>query len=92
MALTPLERSMRGRIAVTTSWANTPDPSARTQPARDKFDATFEKQVIELAAKRGEVLSPDEIRRRAGYLRSAHFQRLAYKSARARKKRAGSDG
>lgn len=70
---TPAERRLRAQIAAHTSWANTPDRSARTAVARAARDAKF------LEAADGD---PE----RAESLRRAHFARLAFKSAQARRK------
>jgi hypothetical protein len=78
------ERSILGRIGAHESWARTQDRSARTAPARAAFDARFEQQVDPDG-----VLSQDERARRADHARRAHFQRLALKSAVARRKAAG---
>jgi hypothetical protein len=84
MPLTPAERSLRSTIAVNTSWANTEDWSARTAPARQKFDERFEKQVDPEGK-----LPPAERAKRAEKARQAYFQGLALKSSVARKRRAG---
>ncbi|MGN7701160.1 hypothetical protein [Cellulosimicrobium sp. 22601] len=55
------------------SWANTEDRTARTAPARRALEARF------LAEAGGDP-------KRAENLRRAHFQRLALKSARARRR------
>lgn len=62
-----------GRIGAHVSWANTQDRSARTAPARSAFDKKFLDQA------EGDPL-------RAAHLRKAYFQRLALKSAEARRK------
>ncbi|MCB2177573.1 MAG: hypothetical protein KQH57_17325 [Actinomycetales bacterium] len=80
-APTSNERRLSAQIAAHTSWALTPDRSARTAPARAALMATFERQVDPDG-----ILSPDERARRAEHARKAHFQRLALKSARARRK------
>lgn len=67
------ERSLIASIAAHTSWANTPDRSARTAPARAALDAKF------MAKAGGDPI-------RAEHLRKAHFQALALKSARARRR------
>jgi hypothetical protein len=64
---------LRASIAAHTSWANTPDRTARTAPARAALDAKF------LAAADGDPV-------RAEHLRKAHFKRLALKSAQSRRK------
>jgi hypothetical protein len=65
------------------SWANTSDRAARTKPARDAMLARFEREVDPDGA-----LDPAERARRAEHKRKAYFQRLAMKSARARRRRA----
>jgi hypothetical protein len=70
---TTADRSLLGRIGAETSWANTTDRSARTAPARAALDAKFLKQAD------GDPL-------RAAHLRKAHFARLAYLSAQARRR------
>lgn len=70
---TQAERSLRSSIAAHESWANTPDRSARTAPARRALEQKF------LDAAGGDP-------RRAESLRKAHFARLALKSAQARRK------
>jgi hypothetical protein len=73
---TPAERSLRGKIAVETSWANTVDRPARTAPARRGLEAKF------LAEAGGDPA-------RAEHIRKAFYARLALKSAQARRRRAG---
>jgi hypothetical protein len=84
--LTSGECSLRAAIAVETSWANTQDRTARTQPGRDAAFAKFEAEIDE----KFPGLDPAERRRRAEHLRRAHMKRLALKSAKARRlKKAG---
>ena len=82
--LTPEQRSLRGRLAAHTSWANTQDPKARTAAARDKFAARFEREVDPDG-----VLAPEERARRAESARKAYFARLAFRSAAARRAKKG---
>ncbi len=70
---TPTELSAIGRIGAHLSWANTTDRAARTAPARAALESKF------LEAAEGDPC-------RAAHLRKAHFQRLALKSAQARRK------
>ncbi len=86
-ARTPHERSLHGRLAAYEKWAQTPDPSAATAPARQAFRDSFEKAVDPDG-----VLDPVERSRRAEYARKAHYLRMALKSAQARRARAGSGG
>jgi hypothetical protein len=76
--MTPAERSMRGRIgaAVLHSQGKT-----NTGPARAAFNARFEREVDP-----DSLLDPVERARRAEHARRAHFQRLALKSAQARRR------
>ncbi|WP_373121130.1 hypothetical protein [Mycobacterium marinum] len=74
MSLTPAEKSLRGKIAVQTSWARTTNRSARTINARKAFDEKF------LTESGGDPV-------RAEHLRKAHFARMALKSAQARRRR-----
>lgn len=67
------ERSLIASIAAHESWANTPDRAARTAKAR----AALEQKFLEQA-------DGDPVR--AEHLRKAHFQRLALKSAAARRR------
>ena len=76
MPLTPVERSLRGKIAVETSWANTEDRAARTAKARRASEARFLEQA-----------GGDP--QRAEHYRKAHFARMALKSAQARRRRGG---
>lgn len=82
MALSPTERKMRSQIAAHESWAQTPDRTARTEPARRAMFEKFEKQVDPDGA-----LLPAERAKRAENARSAHYKRLAFKSAQARRRR-----
>jgi hypothetical protein len=81
--LTPADRSTRASLAANTSWGNTADRSARTQPARDALFAKFCDQVDPDG-----VLPKDERIRRAEYLRKAHMQRMSLAAAKARRLRA----
>jgi hypothetical protein len=85
--LTRAELSMRGSIAAHTSWANTENRTARTQPARDAFWEKFYDQVDP-----ERKLTPEERHKRAVNARKAHFARLALKSAKARRVRAQRGG
>ncbi|GAA1154864.1 hypothetical protein [Nocardioides aquiterrae] len=67
------ERQLVAKIAAHESWAQTPNRSARTAPARAALDQKF------LDAAGGDPV-------RAAHLREAHFARLALKSAQARRK------
>jgi hypothetical protein len=74
------DRTQIAKIAAHASWALTEDRSARTQAARDGLLARFERQVDPDG-----VLPLDERAKRAESARRAHYQRLALKSAQARR-------
>lgn len=73
MSDTSSERILRATIAAHESWANTPNRSARTAPARAALDAKF------LLAAEGDPV-------RAAHLRKAHFARLTLKSIASRRR------
>jgi hypothetical protein len=81
-ALTPSERTQRARLAANIGWAFTQDRSARTEPARRAAFARFEKLVDP-----DRVLPVAERAKRAESLRKAHLQRMALRSAKARRMR-----
>jgi hypothetical protein len=74
------ERKLRATKAVEQSWANTPDPAARTAPARAANLARFEREVDPEGK-----LDPADRARRAEHARRAWYAGLALKSARARR-------
>ncbi len=75
------QRQLIGSLGGHTSWANTADRTARTQPARDKFAKRFERQVDPDG-----LLDPAERAKRAEHARKAYFLQLALKSAAARRR------
>lgn len=74
-------RSLAARIAAHTSWAKTPDRSARTARARASFNERFEREVDPDG-----VLDPAERAKRAENARKAYYLRLAAKSAASRRR------
>ncbi len=82
MSLSPAERQMRASLAAHVSWANTEDPTARTEQARRAFRERFEAEVDPDG-----ILEPAERARRAEHARQAHYKRMALKSAKARRER-----
>lgn len=83
---TASERSIRGRIGAYTRWANTEDRYMATRPAREGFYAKFEREVDPEGR-----LTPQERTKRAEFARKAYYQRLALKSAQARRRRRARD-
>ena len=79
---TPGERRLTASLASNASWAKTSDRTARTAAARRAFDERFEREVDPDG-----VLAPAERAKRAGNARKAYYQRLALKSAQARRRR-----
>lgn len=80
----PTERSLAARIAAHEKWAQAPDATAATAPARAAFLDRFEREVDPEGA-----LTPQERARRAKHARAAYFSRLALRSAQARRKGGG---
>ena len=76
------DRALRGRIGAYRLHA-THDSRETSRPGREAFLASFEHAVDPDG-----ILPPAERARRAAHARSAHFAKLAYLSARARRKRA----
>ena len=74
------ERRQIAKIGGLTSWANTDDRTARTQPGRDAFLRTFEDQVDPERR-----LNPQERAARAEAAKRAYFARLALRSAQKRR-------
>lgn len=74
---------LAGRIGAHESWARTEDRPARTRKARQAFIEKFEREVDPDG-----VLEPAERSKRAEHARTAWYQRLALKSAAARRARA----
>ncbi len=75
------DRALRGRMGAYRLHA-THDSRETSKPGRMAFMASFERLVDPDG-----VLTPAERARRAAHARSAHFAKLAYLSARARRKR-----
>jgi hypothetical protein len=75
------DRALRGRIGAYRLHA-THDSRETSRPGREAFMATFERLVDPEGN-----LPPAERARRAAHARSAHFAKLAYLSARARRRR-----
>jgi hypothetical protein len=76
------ERQLRGRVAAHTLHSLY-DSRELTAPARRAFLEKFENEVDPDG-----TLPPEERSRRAAHLRKAHFTKLAYLSAKARRERA----
>lgn len=83
--MTPDELARAGRLGAYISWANTPDRTKRTAPARRGLEAKFDQMVIE---NHGE-LPPADHAKCAEMYRKAYYAELTQKSVRARKQRAG---
>lgn len=79
--MTSSERSLRASLAANTRWANA-DRKVESERARTAQLLRFEKQVDPDG-----VLAPDERAKRADNAAKAHMQRLALKSAKARRQR-----
>lgn len=80
-SLSPSERSQRARIAAHTLHSQV-DPREHTKPARSAFLTGFERKVPP------EITDPTERARRADQLMKAHMARLAFLSAKPRRRKA----
>lgn len=80
LGMTPAQRSLRARIAAHKSWANTPNRTARTNAARKAANDRFEKMVDPEG-----VLPPHVRKQLAASERSAHFSKMALRSAESRR-------
>jgi hypothetical protein len=81
-------RVLAAQIGAHSSWAKTPDRSARTSPARRAFMIDrFEREVDPDG-----LLPPQERAKRADNARKAYFLQLAAKSAKARRNRSEANG
>jgi hypothetical protein len=80
---------MRARIAAHTRWAKTPDRTAATAAQRQAFLDRFEREVDPDG-----TLAPDVRAKLAENAKSAHFTRLAMRSAQSRRRPAhcGTEG
>lgn len=83
MSLSAAGRQQRARIAGLTR-SSRYDGHEVVAKARAAFDERFRREVIELAAERGEELTEAEVARRAQAALKAHMARLAFRSAKAR--------
>jgi hypothetical protein len=80
--VTPDERRLNAQIAAHTRWAHEPDRTAATAPARRALDEKFE-TLVDPDRKLDPVLRA----RMAASARSAHYRRLAKRSAEVRRAR-----
>jgi hypothetical protein len=81
---TPSQRSQQARRAAHSSWARTPDPTARTAPARQRFLSRFEREVDP----EGKLPVVERLRR-ADHARRAYFAKLALQSSKTRSQKRG---
>jgi predicted negative regulator of RcsB-dependent stress response len=80
-------RAEAGQIGGLTSWANTVDRAERMAPAHAAAWDRFEREV---RAKHPEA-TDQQVAQMADAARRAHFARMAYESAKARRKAKGGD-
>lgn len=81
MTMTPAERRLSAKAAANQRWSRE-DGTRQGLILRRGFDAKFEREVDPEG-----LLAPDERARRAARAKKAHMQRLALKSAQARRLR-----
>jgi hypothetical protein len=88
--LTPSERSLRASLASDTSWRNTVDRTARSQPGRDAMARKLEAETIAAIGESAwAAMTPAEQAKRIENARRAHYKRLALKSSVARRSQRG---
>lgn len=80
-------RQAVGRLGGLTSWANTPDRTARTRPARAKSPGSVEYFLDRLDPDRFANCSEEQRLAAAEAARKAYFQRLGLKSAASRRRK-----
>lgn len=90
LQLTPSERSLKGKLAANAGWAQCENRTERSQAGRDAAEDKLRAKLIAEVDPDG-TLSPAEREKRLKNARAAHFQRLAYQSAIARRRRRGGD-
>ena len=81
----PTQRQSIGRYGGLKSWANTPDRSARTRPARAKSPSSIEYHLERLGPQFADA-TDDQRLAAAEAAKKAYYSELALKSARARRK------
>jgi hypothetical protein len=77
------EAAIRGRIGAHSRWARTPDRTVATAPARRASATALEARLV---AEFGLDPGAHNFEQRLAHARKAHFARLAYASAQARRK------
>jgi hypothetical protein len=79
-----MNRSTAARLGAYESWARTPNRSARNAPARQGFEAKFEREARE---RLGPGATEKQVADAADAARKAYFVRLAAKGVAARRAR-----
>lgn len=86
MTLTPEQIRLRGAAGAHKSWANTKDRQARTAKAREARWQRYRDRAREIHA--GVEVTDEFIDQVAEHLRQADLKAMAFKSARARQRKA----
>jgi hypothetical protein len=81
------DRSLSNRAASHASWANTPDRTARTAPARAAGPGSLAHWMAKLDVVRFANATDAQKRAAAESMRKAHYAKLAAKSAESRKRK-----
>ena len=79
-------RQLAGRIGGLESWANTPDRTARTRPARANSPGAVDYWLAKLDAERFAEATGKQKLDAAEAMRRAYFARLAMASAKSRRR------
>jgi len=89
-----VERARRqsiGSYGAHRSWANTPDRTRRTEPARSASPASIDYWLARLDADRFADATDQQRRLAAEAARRAHFAQLALRSAQSRRRKGGNN-
>jgi len=87
--LSPESRALRGKLAAETSWAKTPDRSARTAPARASSPSSIDYHLAKLDPAVFADATDAQRLAAADSAKKAYYSRLALKSAQARRRKSG---
>lgn len=83
----PAQHRLASRYGALKSWANTPDRSARTRPARSKSPASLDYWLNKLDPERFAAATAQQRLDAADAMRRAHYTQMALKSAAVRSNR-----
>lgn len=80
------QRQINGRLGAHKSWANTPDRSARTRPARRRSPSSIDYHLERLDPEKFATATDEQRMAAAESAKKAYFADLAARSARTRRR------